>query len=760
MKTSLHPLGTIIAIIVVVILALSDIRSPQSKPESADPAYFSSARAMKHLRVIAVEPRFVGSPSHQRTKEYLLQQLRLLGFNPVIQKTMVRSASRVSCIENVLVTIRGRDNTKAVLLAAHYDTVPLAPGANDAGSGVVSMLESIRALQHHPPLRNDLIILFTDSEEMGLFGAKAFMEESPISDSIGFVMNFEARGSSGPSIMFETSEENGWVVREFDRVIPSKFSSSLLYELYRLLPNNTDFTILKRKGASGLNFAHANSAIDYHTVNDNLSHVDERTIQHHGENMLSCLLHFGNVDLGNTRGPNLVYFSFLLGSFIMYPASWSIPLVCVTTALFGLILFLGLKRKDLSLLNIGLGFLLFLARVVLAAGIIFGLWRLLGPLHPEFQMFYLDSMYQADTYLIAFLAFAATVAFLLHDRFEKKLGRMNLAIGAALLWLILSWVLTLLAPAASYIVVWPLSFTLIGYLILLLGKYEDLTSTWIVAVLVICMIPGVFIATQLLYLLYHMMTLFVAAALAGLLVLFIGLLQMQVSMFIERYSWLFPLTGTGITIVCILLALFSRAPSEQHPKPNSLFYAVDLNDQTAVWATWDSRLDEWTSRSIKGKIENVPLPRYFLFSKTAFLSSAAPYTQLAGPEATLLDERVLDSMRVLRIQIRLPRIASMLAIEAETPDIVYQVAVNKRSLDSLSQRTPIRWPKICFGMAGESVELEVTVKKEPRFGMRLFTVSQELQDEVKKIFPARPVWMIPRSALITDASIVGKSFEF
>jgi len=761
MKASLPSVAILLVSLLVILLALDNISLPESRPESSDPALFSSGRAMKHLRVIAAEPRFVGSIAHRKTKEYLLEQLRQLGLEPMIQKSVVYSASRVAFIENIIAIIRGSANTKAILLAAHYDTVPLAPGANDDGSGVVAILETIRALRHHPPLKNDLIILFSDAEEMGMVGARAFMAESPLADSVGLIMNFEARGSSGPSIMFETNDENGWVVREFDRVVRSKFAGSLLYELYRLLPNNTDFTILKRKGASGLNFAHANTAIDYHTVQDNLNHVDERTIQHHGENMLTCTLHFGNCDLRATRSTNLVYFSFLFGSFIMYPVPWSIPLVCLTTALFGLVLFLGMKKNILSLKRIGLGFLIIIVRIALAAGMIFGLWRLLGPLHPEYKLFYLDSIYQAELYLAAFLSLAIVIAVLLHHRFEKTIGGLNLAVGAALLWLLSGWVLTLFAPAASYLLLWPLTFTLAGYLILLLGKLDGRHSAWIVIGFVFTMVPGLFIGAQLLYLLYHMMTLFAAAALAGLVVLFLGLLQLQISILTDYRPWLIPTIGFSVAVLCILLALYSRSSDQHHPKPNSLIYAADLDNQSAVWITRDEELDEWTGQSINTSVEHVPLPRYFPFTKGALISGTAPYIRLAGAEAGIVSQQVHDSVRVLRIRIQVPEHTSILVIEAETPENIQRVEVNNHLLDSLSQRGSTRWPKNFFGRNEAGIDLTLTVRRGAELGMRLFTVSGTMPEVVRALFPARPDWMIPRPApLVTDVAVVGKTMRY
>src|SRR5690606_17419180 len=118
-------------------------------------------------------------------------------------------------VDNVMVRVRGTGNGagKALMLMAHNDSVVFGPGASDDGSGVVVMLESLRAMKEHPPLQNDIIFLFTDGEEAGLLGPKSFLQH-PWYGDVGMVINFEARGHYGPGYMYETSPENGWLIRQ------------------------------------------------------------------------------------------------------------------------------------------------------------------------------------------------------------------------------------------------------------------------------------------------------------------------------------------------------------------------------------------------------------------------------------------------------------------------------------------------------------------------------------------------------------------
>jgi len=59
-------------------------------------------------------------------------------------------------------------------MEAHYDSVPYGPGAADDCRGVGVTLELARILKQGPPLKNDIIMCFSDSEEINAGDARAF----------------------------------------------------------------------------------------------------------------------------------------------------------------------------------------------------------------------------------------------------------------------------------------------------------------------------------------------------------------------------------------------------------------------------------------------------------------------------------------------------------------------------------------------------------------------------------------------------------
>ncbi len=195
-------------------------------------------------------------------------------------------------------------------------------------------------LRAGPALRNDVLFVITDGEEDGLLGASAFVAENPAAKDVRVVVNFEARGNAGESQMFETSAGNGRLVQIFAQASPHPSGSSLTYEIYKHMPNDTDMTVFKKAGAAGLNFAFIGHWEAYHTPLDNAGVLDRGSLQQHGENALSLARRFGNADLTQLEDRDSVYFSIPGNFFAHYSSRFIWPLVIVCgVLLFGVIFY-------------------------------------------------------------------------------------------------------------------------------------------------------------------------------------------------------------------------------------------------------------------------------------------------------------------------------------------------------------------------------------------------------------------------------------
>jgi hypothetical protein len=332
-------------------IALSLIPSPRPTllPATAHASDFSAARALELVRAIAQTPHPIGSAEHDRVRDYVEAELVKQGLAPQVEagfSEYIRGAYHSSGnVQNILARLPGTANTRPVMLAAHYDSVARGPGAGDDGHGVAVLLETLRALRSAPPLRNDVIFLITDGEERGLLGAILFMREHPWHTEPGVILNFEARGTSGRAAMFETSTNNAWLIRGLQAAVPQAYATSVAYEIYRRMPNNTDLSIFKQGGLDGMNFAFIDHPENYHTAQDTPDRLDPISVQEQGRYALSLTRWFGNQDLSHHEAGDAIYFPTLFTPLIAYPARWALLLVLVTLLIGAIAEWIGRKRR-------------------------------------------------------------------------------------------------------------------------------------------------------------------------------------------------------------------------------------------------------------------------------------------------------------------------------------------------------------------------------------------------------------------------------
>src|SRR5215813_1637019 len=276
-----------------LVLGLLPRSRPDPVPANAPAANFSSERAMVHVREIAQRPHPVGSADHGRVRDYIRAEFARLGLETSIQAGIGSFGGDSSPVENIVARLVGTDNTRPVLLTAHYDSVPTGPGASDDGHGVAALIETLRALRGGSRLRNDVIFLLTDGEELGMLGAALFCKEHPWRNDPALVLNFDARGTGGQVTMFETTEGNEWLVRELRAAVPDANATSLGYEVSKRMANPTDLTVFKRAKLAGMNFAFIDHPELYHSPADDPAHLDPRSLQEQGTYALALARGFG-----------------------------------------------------------------------------------------------------------------------------------------------------------------------------------------------------------------------------------------------------------------------------------------------------------------------------------------------------------------------------------------------------------------------------------------------------------------------------------
>ena len=755
---------------IVAAFSLYQQRPPEVVPADARPDTFSAARAVSHVAAVGAQPHPMGSSAHAAVRDYIMRELSAAGVQPELQQAIAVNPAgrplRVGAVENVFARLKGTGGEKSVLLVAHYDSMPYSLGANDDGSGVSTLLETLRALRAGPALKNDVMFLFSDGEENGSLGANAFVQEHPAARQVGVVLNFEARGNSGPAVMFETSDENGWLVSEFARAAPLPVAQSLSYEIYKLLPNDTDLTVFKQANASGLNFAYVEGLSHYHTPLDNPGEVDARSIQHEGSNALALARHFGDLDLRQTKARNAVYFDLLGKTLAHYSTLWVIPTALLVCVLFVALALFGLRRGRLTLSGMALGFVALLSSIVVSSLITTllwkGLWSLRGAATPDAA--------QSGLIMSGFVALAAAVASAVYLLTGRRANVESLAVGSLLWWGILMLAASLYLPGGSYLFTWPLLFGLLAVAAVMVSRKREAGAGLfnLLLPLGLCAAPVIILLAPAVQQIFIGLTLnwttYIIAMVALALGLFVPHLQLINAPLRGWPAGIFALVGLA------LLAAGGRAEAAgaRHPRTDTVLYGMNGDTSKAVWASDDERPDEWTGQFFSAGAERGTLPDLAYANSTKlYLKSPAPAAPLPAPHIELLDDRQeAGGTRTMRMLLTSPRQAAVLSVYVDSRAEVLKASVNGTQVEDEGDRTPAaaerksQWGVRIFGFPPQGVELQWQVKAAEPLKVRVVDQSYGLPQLDGIVVKPRPASLIPSIAPYADSTFVSKSYAF
>jgi len=758
------------AILLCAAFSLYRYIPPSTVPADAPPTEFSSGRAMRHLEAIAKKSHPTGTAENSQVRDYILQELKGAGLEVEVQKATALNKQRegllyAGTVQNIIGRLKGTNNTKAVMLAAHYDSWPKSYGASDDGAGVAAILETLRALKSRGPLRNDVICLFTDGEEAGLLGANAFVDEHPWFKEVGLSLNFEARGDGGPSIMFETSDNNGWLVEETAKVVPRPVGHSLAYEIYKFLPNDTDLTVFRQGGAAGLGFAYIEGYPTYHTALDTLKGLDERSLQHHGSYALSLASHFGNLNLQEMERYDAVYFDIFSAKLIYYSTTWVLPLAFLVSLVFIGLLVVGFKRGQLKLSGILLGVAALPLCVLLASGTSRLLWASMSRIQDDGGLRPQGATYNSDLFLLSFACLTVAITSYCYVLLRRRANVVSLTVGGLFWWWVLMLASSLSMPYASYLFTWPLAFSLLALFAVSGVARREQPGFKTVIILSLGALPGVALLTPLIYQTFVGLTLTRVGVVMAAFTLLLGLLIPHLNLLTQTRSWMLP---AGLTLFGAALLLgvgLTSKPSAAHPKLTHIVYALNAETGRATWASLDSEPDAWTSQFLTGNVKSESLGEFFAADASgAFLGSTAPPLALPPPDIKLLSDETKGDTRTLSLHIASPRQANLITIYVDSKaDFVMRslngMAVDSSRLPGAAERKNF-WSLRYYALPPEGIDLVADTKPSEPLKVRVVDQSFGLPEIEGHPFAPRPESMIAPPLLVTDSVIVSKTFTF
>lgn len=461
-------------------ILLSRVRGPAPKPASASPADFSAERALSDLRqtLAGDAPHPVGSRAHETVLSRLAVRFAEHGYQPTIQRTFACNAY-LTCAEvaNVIAELPGDARAETLLVTAHYDSVGAGPGASDDGVGFATALEVARAIRGEH-FRNTVRFVITDGEEAGLLGAEGLVRDSAAMQGAAAAINIEARGTAGPSLLFETSAHNRWLASLIARALPRPATSSLFYEVYRLLPNDTDLTVFRRAGLAAVNFGTVGRVAHYHTPLDNLKNVNLQLLQDHGDHALAMTREMANADLRQSTDDNAVFFDVLSLVTVWWPQSWTMVVAAATLISLLFAAVMRLRTADTTVAMIAIGIASFFGSLLLSAALAtIATW--LGSLRAPAA----NWLAQPGPSIAAAWLIGVAASILVAMMCVPRAGFEGLFLGHAICWSALAIALARFLPGASYIALVPAAvFALTAFLSALVGA-DELIGSIVCAVL-------------------------------------------------------------------------------------------------------------------------------------------------------------------------------------------------------------------------------------------------------------------------------------
>jgi len=473
---------TLVAALILSILTISS-PSPENKSDQ-----FSAERAFSHLEVIAQKQHSVFDFDEiEDVRIYLGETIDTfehvswarIKHSPIeVYNHKTRERETID-IDNIYAVIPGTSGT-SMLIVAHYDSCPYkekygvategAYGAADDGYGLATMLEVMRLLNDYAKehkLVNGVKFAFTDAEEVALGGATALVKEfSYWLKDVNIVINLEARGNKGPLYMFQTNDQNAKLI-DFYSHSGLPFSFSVAADVYKYLPNDTDFTPFLKGGYTGLNFSTLNSLRNYHTPNDNLDNACKATLQFYGKQIYPLVTEYISKDRYSapdsfvSKG-NAVFFTLLPGLLISYSQTLSWILTAIVAIGLIAIAFIAIRKKAISIKKVLLALCIWTGYLLSAA--IFGLLMamLIGSLTGnKFNLMYMPHV-PFDLGFVIIFSMLILVAGLLVTKLLKKLkcSFWEMFSGATLLMIIFNFVFAFLLHGGTYLFVWPAIFML------------------------------------------------------------------------------------------------------------------------------------------------------------------------------------------------------------------------------------------------------------------------------------------------------------
>ena len=586
-----------------------------------------------------------------------------------------------------------------------------------------------------------------------------------LAKDVGLVLNFEARGSGGPSYMLmETNGGNKNLVEAFQKAnVNYPAANSLMYSVYKMLPNDTDLTVFREDGdIDGFNFAFIGDHFDYHTAQDSYDRMDISSLKHQVDYLTNCLNYFSNVSLENLKAEeDYVFFNFPIVGMAYYPFTWVKVLFVISIFWFIGILVIGFTRKKLLLRSVLKGFVPLLLSLGFTSLFAFYGWKLLMKIHPQYQDILHGFTYNGYYYIVCFVAFTLAITFWFYKGFFKKRTAKDLLIAPIFLWIVINEYVTFNLTGAGFFII-PV-FVMLAILTWLVFSEKEHKGNYL----------PTFLGVPILIIFAPFVKMFPVGLGLKMLVISTLFTVLLFVIFIPVFSQytnykklvrLFTLIGLMALISASIYAGFSA----DRKQPNSLLYVLDTNKNEAYWASYNKNLDNFTKQflgenPIKGSYNSTTTSSKYK-TKIKWHQKAEIKT-LEKPTIQIISDSIFNNERRICLSITSNRKANRIELLANNTIKFKAFKVNDEALKKKRNKFVLevdKSPLMTYYLSEENeiIDLEFVVDENQKFNLDILEAKYDLYTNPQFEIKARTEEMMPMPFVLNDATVVKTNIQF
>ena len=387
--------------------------------------------------------------------------------NPEIQL----APSPIGTLRNIIVRIPGNHSGNVILIVSHLDSVSY--GAGDNASGVAVLMEVACSLQAGEPLKNDIVLLFEDGEEVSslgnYLGGYAFAATDASINTIRYAIGLDTAGW-GPVVIIETTPNNADLIQIYANSVQNPTAFGFFADMVSITGDTSEIQPFRERGILGLALEDPTAFYGKHHEADTVEMIHPGSLQQMGDQVLSLVQALGDSDLTSSSGSKHSYFTLYGLGVVDYPAELNLAFAALSVIGLAALIAKGIREEIYSVRVFFLS-TVYLLLVIIGAVIVgvFGsiAFRILFP--PP----YLGTEKYLEKYLIpASLPFFLVVLLIIllaylivRKKLVKTMGSPAATLAGLLIWISLSIVSSILLPVGSYIFTIPsLAMVLVAFL--------------------------------------------------------------------------------------------------------------------------------------------------------------------------------------------------------------------------------------------------------------------------------------------------------